>query len=294
MPGLYNHRVPPQLIINADDFGLTPGINRAIAELHRAGVLSSATLMASGPSFDDAVTLASVHPRLGIGCHVVFVDGTPLADPRTIPSLLSRDGRTFRPTLLGFLQALLTGTISERELTIEAEAQIRRLQQAGITVTHLDTHKHTHIFPQVARTLNAVADQCGIRKMRNPFEPQWASGLTRASLGRRMQLGLLTRLAPSFRTLALDANLMPDGTIGIAATGTLDATTLHALLSHLPAGGTWELCCHPGHSDAQLQAQHTRLRASRSVEYLALLKVVPEILRTRPAVELIHYGDLRR
>ncbi|HEY0163191.1 MAG TPA: ChbG/HpnK family deacetylase, partial [Edaphobacter sp.] len=69
--------MPARLIINADDFGLTPGINRSILELHRAGVLTSATLMATGPAFDEAVAIASSTPTLGVGCHVVLTDGVP-------------------------------------------------------------------------------------------------------------------------------------------------------------------------------------------------------------------------
>src|SRR5215472_9391252 len=85
-----------RLIINADDFGLTCGINRAIAELHEAGAITSATLMATGPAFDDAVALALARPSLGVGCHIMLVDGTPVSDPATIPTLLGPDRRTFR------------------------------------------------------------------------------------------------------------------------------------------------------------------------------------------------------
>ena len=94
--------MPARLIINADDFGLTPGVNRAIAELHDAGAVTSATLMATGPAFDDAVALALARPSLGIGCHIVLVDGTPVSDPSTIPTLLGPDGRTFRNSLGNF------------------------------------------------------------------------------------------------------------------------------------------------------------------------------------------------
>src|SRR6202142_1037144 len=97
-----------RLILNADDFGLTRGINRAIAELHEAAALTSATLMANGPAFDAAVTIAHAHPNLGVGCHIVLTDGVPLSPPHTIPTLLGRDNRSFRPSLLSFLLAVLT------------------------------------------------------------------------------------------------------------------------------------------------------------------------------------------
>src|ERR1700712_3766727 len=145
--------MPPRLILNADDFGLTPGINRAIAELHRAGVLTSATLMATGAAFDDAVAIAYANPTLGVGCHITLVDGIPVAHPQSIPSLIGGDGKTLRSRILDFTQARLRGDIREDDIEREALAQLQKLQRAGIDVTHLDTHKHTHLFPAVARPL---------------------------------------------------------------------------------------------------------------------------------------------
>jgi predicted glycoside hydrolase/deacetylase ChbG (UPF0249 family) len=169
--------MPARLILNADDFGLTRGINRAIAELAAAGALTSATLMASGPAFEDAVAIAHAHPSLGIGCHIVLVDGAPISPPESVPSLLGPGRRNLRPTLRNFLPALFTGRIRAEEIEREAVAQIRKLQSAGIAVTHIDTHKHTHLFPAVARPLLRAAEQCGVRAIRNPFEPSWSLAL---------------------------------------------------------------------------------------------------------------------
>src|SRR5712675_1765891 len=130
--------MPPRLIINADDFGLTP----AIAELHQAHALTSATLMATGAAFDDAVAIAHANPTLGVGCHIVLTDGTPVSPPKSIPTLIGSDGKNFRPSLVDFIQALLRGAIREDDLEREAVAQVQKLQCAGIRVTHLDTHKH--------------------------------------------------------------------------------------------------------------------------------------------------------
>ena len=287
--------MPPRLIINADDFGLTPGINRAIIELHHAGVLTSATLMATAPAFDDAVALARRNPTLGIGCHLVFVDGIPISHPLDIPTLLGADGKTFRPELLDFAQAALRNTIRPVDLAREAQAQIQRIQRAGIDVTHIDTHKHTHLFPSILEPILHVAERCGIPSLRNPFEPRWSAELAPAPIARRLQLRAVTRFAPTFRALTANHRahaLIPDATLGIAATGTLDSITLAATLAALPPQGTFELCCHPGHQDPELTRQNTRLRASREREYLALLEVIPEILRTPDAPELIHYGNL--
>ena len=294
-----------RLILNADDFGLTPGINRAVERLHCAGALTSATLMATGPAFDGAVEVTLRNPKLGVGCHLVFTDGVPVSHPETIPTLLGADGKTFRPSNLDFLQALLRGTISEDEIALETQAQIQRLQRAGIDVTHIDSHKHTHLFPAVARPVLHIAERCGVRAFRYPFEPQWSRQLASSTPWmRRMAQNGLDLFEPRFRALV---NLTRDevtthGTLGIAATGTLTAPLLRAMMAAVehrpPAPGNpdedrvYELCCHPGYNDADLGQQRTRLRQTREVEMNALLEVIPEISQNPETPELIHYGDL--
>ena len=287
--------MPPRLIINADDFGLTPGVNRAIAQLHQAKALTSATLMATGAAFDDAVTTAHANPALGVGCHVVLTDGAPVSRPNTIPSLLGVDGKTFRPSLLDFMQALMRGAIREDDIEREALAQVEKLQQAGIALTHLDTHKHTHLFPAVSRPLLRVAERRSIRAVRNPFEPAWSSRLAPNAFVRRLQFHILSILGKkSFRSLPQLVNngiVTSDGTIGVSATGELNGESLHKILYAMPEG-TWELVCHPGYNDAALGAVATRLRATRDIEREALLKEIPQAVRTLPGLELIHYGQI--
>jgi predicted glycoside hydrolase/deacetylase ChbG (UPF0249 family) len=291
----YNREVPPRLIVNADDFGQTPGINLAVEELYRAGALTSATLMAGGSAFESAVEIARRNPRLGVGCHVVLVDGTPIAPADSVPSLLGPDGKTFRSSIADFAVAALRGGIRPEDVEREAIAQMQRLQHAGIQITHLDTHKHTHLFPAVLAPLLRAAKSAGVHSLRRPFEPRWSATLAGEPLLRRLQLKALGQFAPSFDQLILgapDTVRVPAGTLGIAATGTLNAQRLRAILNALPQSGTFELCCHPGHVDAALVAQKTRLRATRETEFCALLEVIPEILRTQVPPQLIHYGQI--
>ena len=111
-----------RLIVNADDFGLTKGVNRAIAELHRAGSLTSATLMVSGAAFEDAVEVARQSPTLDVGCHVVLVDGQPVSRPSEVPTLLEREpsANTFQASLGRFALALYSGRIREDDIEREA------------------------------------------------------------------------------------------------------------------------------------------------------------------------------
>jgi chitin disaccharide deacetylase len=284
-----------RLIINADDFGLTSGINHAIIELHRAGVLTSATLMATGAAFNEATIVARAHPSLGVGCHIVLTDGIPVSYPESIPTLLGADGKTFRPSVLEFVQALLRKTISEEEIEREALAQIQKLQRAGINVTHVDTHKHTHLFPAVARPLLRAMNQSSIVAIRNPFEPAFTRNLAHSGLKRRLQISLLNRLRPFFEKhdeLQSSEIFTTDGTLGVSATGNLNSTTLSEILASLPASGTFELVCHPGYNDADLDRITTRLRAHREIEMQALKSAIPVQLSQRNAAQLIHYGSL--
>ena len=285
--------MPAHLIVNADDFGLTLGINRAIEELHQAGVLTSATLMATGPAFADAVTIAHRNPTLGIGCHLVFTDGVPASDPTTIPTLLAPSQQTLRPSLARFAVAALRGQIDPNDVTREAIAQIRHLQHAGLTLTHADTHKHTHLFPAVLRPLLRALAATGIPAIRNPFEPHWTHRLGQGSLLRRAQLTLLRRLEPRFQIPQEIGIQTTDGSLGISATGDLTAQSLTQLLNALPDQGTFELVTHPGYNDPDLAQTTTRLRAHRGVEREALLTALLARLVHPNPPKLISYAALR-
>jgi predicted glycoside hydrolase/deacetylase ChbG (UPF0249 family) len=283
-----------RLIINADDFGLAPGVNRAIVELQEAGALSSTTLMATAPYFSPAVYMAFAQPRLAVGCHVVLVDGSPCLRKDEVPSLLDpRDRSGFRSTLGGFFADVLRGRVREQEIEAEAIAQIRRIQSSGLTVSHIDSHKHVHALPRVLAPLLRAARQCGVLRVRNPFEPRWSLRATRAaSAWRRTQVrAMATQRRGFLRLVAQHGMITADGSIGLLATGILDAAVLRSLLQAMPPG-TWELVCHPGYNDPVLDQARTRLRASRETERGALLEVVPEALKDDPSLALIDYHQL--
>jgi predicted glycoside hydrolase/deacetylase ChbG (UPF0249 family) len=283
-----------RLIINADDFGLAPGVNRAIIELQQAGALSSTTLMATASYFSPAVHLAFAQPGLAVGCHVVLVDGSPCLRRGEVPSLLDpKRSVGFRPTVGSFLRDLLRGRIREQEIEAEATAQIRRIQSSGLTVSHIDSHKHLHAFARVLAPLLRAAQHCGVNCVRNPFEPWWSLRATRpAGAWRRAQVHAMRTQRRSFLRLTRKHGITTtDGAIGILATGSLDEPVLRSLLHAMP-NGTWELVCHPGYSDSVLEQAHTRLLASREVERGALLEVIPETLRTDSGMTLIDFRQL--
>lgn len=281
-----------RLIINADDFGLTSGVNHAIIEGHQRGIISSATLMADSQAFHEAVTLAKSNPTLAVGCHVVLVDGIPVSASSTIPSLLGQDSAHFRTKLGEFARA--RRKISCAEIEAEATAQIRKVQSAGMVVSHLDSHKHAHMFPAVTGPILRAARACGIAAVRNPFEPaRFRFFKNRRGLWKRyFQVRTLHLLASRFKQQARDAGVhTTDGTIGIVATGSLDQQLFESLVEHLPEG-TWEFVCHPGYNDADLQNAGTRLLASRIQELDILTSPRSRELLKRCEIELISYRDL--
>jgi len=277
------------LIVNADDFGLTAAINRAVEELHAAGVVTSATLMARGAAAEAAIEIARANPSLGVGCHVVLVDGAPALSPRQLPTLINPQTARFPVTPSAFLALLFAGRIRPAEIESEAAAQIALLQNCGLRLTHIDSHKHLHLFPHVLRPLLRAARAAGIRAVRNPFEPAWSRRDTpHAPWLRRTRFSLLQRFEPAFRRIVAEEGFVTtDGSIGVLATGNLDSATLASLLGNLPAG-SWELVTHPGYNDADLALAHTRLRASREIERQALLT-----LRQAVGLQLTSFAGLQ-
>ena len=145
-----------QLVVNADDFGFTPDVNQGIVEAHRRGILTAATLMANGDAFDDAVRLAGETPGLDIGCHLVLIGGRSLVTARPLPTTVAQ----------------LAAALVRREIRLydELAAQVRRIVEAGIRPTHLDTHKHTHLAPMVLDAVARISQEFDVRWVRRPFD----------------------------------------------------------------------------------------------------------------------------
>jgi hopanoid biosynthesis associated protein HpnK len=288
-----------RLIVNADDFGFTAGINRAIVEAHTRGIVTASTLMANGRAFEDAVRLAATVPNLSVGCHVVLIDGAPVLDAERLPSLTEThsSGPRFRDGIKSFAARALAGRLDPHQIEAEASAQIRKLQSAGINVSHLDTHKHTHLFPAVLRPLLRAARARGVHAIRNPFGPRKplksSTLLTRPSLWTRYaEVRILRTLAARFRDAAKREGLVtPDGTLGIVVTGALDEKLFRAIAAAIPEG-TWEFVCHPGYNDDDLKSAKTRLRQSRETELRVLTMPEARQLLLDQGIALISYREL--
>jgi len=288
-----------RLIINADDFGLTPGVNRGILKAHLDGVVTSATMMAAAPATEDAAKSLRPASKLSVGCHVVLIDGRPVSRANQVQSLLAStaNGARFRDSLADLGAAAVRGKLSEEEIATEVRAQIATLGALGVYVSHVDTHKHAHALPSVLKPLLRAARDCGVRAIRNPLAPlrplAFAHLLRRPKLWKRYgQVRLLRRVASAFERAVADAGMRTtDGTFGILVTGALDERLFEAIAGSIP-DGTWEFVCHPGYCDDDLRGAKTRLRESRATELEVLTSDAARRALERHGVELISYWEL--
>jgi chitin disaccharide deacetylase len=285
-----------RLILNADDFGMTRGVNEGIIRAHREGVLTSTTLMANGLAFDDAVERTKANPGLGVGCHLVLVGGRALAPREEIPSLADAEGR-LPESLAAFVARVSSGMVPGKEIEREMRAQIEKIRGAGIEPSHLDTHKHTHAHPRVMEALGRVAREFGITRVRKPAESLRDSWGTSRGNGEGISKQLVAAAAvravtPRFEAIARKHNLRwPDHFLGLAMTGHLDAKTLRRMIDTLAEGQT-EIMLHPGIWDADLASSGSRLQRQRETELAGLLDPGVRSVIEERGIRLISFREL--
>jgi hopanoid biosynthesis associated protein HpnK len=285
-----------RLIINADDFGFTSGVNKGIVQSYKQGIVTSTTIMANGQAFDEAVELARDNPGLGVGCHLSIVGGHPVAAETQIKSLLEADG-SLPATLTKLALKLTRRSVPLEQIVIEFRAQLERITRRGIKLTHVDTHKHSHTHPQVMKALAVAAGEFGIRCVRNPFEQIFANmSLTGyASWSFMKQSALSAAIRPGaiqFKKVIRKAGFeTPNRFFGVKLTGMIDSMAIRSILE-APWEGTAELMCHPGLHDDELEQARTRLKRERERELEALCDPSLRLIAERHGVELIDYRGL--
>jgi hopanoid biosynthesis associated protein HpnK len=284
-----------QLIVNADDFGMTRGVNRAIAECHARGIVTSSTIIANGAEFEDAISLARAAPALALGVHLNLSQGTPAAPPHEIPSLLNSRGELFlKPPRL--LHRIASRKVRTREIEIELRAQIRRVLDAGISPDHLDGHLHCHVVPGVREIVIQLAREFGITAVRCPIDlivrvPRRQQTLPSRGghAARRVVAGGVSYFSRRFKTLLDKSGLRyPDHFAGNVYVGAFDLSALCDILASLPDGIT-ELMCHPGYVDAALAASGGSLQSQREKEVEALTSPVIRQLLNSSAIHIATY-----
>jgi hopanoid biosynthesis associated protein HpnK len=276
-----------KLIVHADDFGLSEKVNDGILHAHLHGILTSASVMANGRAFEHAIRICRSVPTLDVGVHLTLVEEPPVLPREQIPSLVNGEGRFHRHAMT-FLKKYVAGRIRLTEVRRELEAQIERVASSGIGISHLDSHQHLHILPQILNLTVDLAGEYGIPAIRLPYEtPRFYMLGSRKTFSRLPQLlGLnlfcqLGRKAIPLRTAHF---------AGFFFGGNLQKKNLHKALQFLPSTETCELMCHPGLEDEYAAYRHWRYHWAE--ELLALTD--PEIADFLSArgIRLISYRQL--
>ncbi|MGO0062826.1 chitin disaccharide deacetylase [Brevibacillus fluminis] len=246
-----------KLIVNADDFGYSKGVNLGIVEAHAEGIVTSATMMVNMYAFDHAVRLAAAHPALGIGIHLVLTCGYPVTDQAK--TLVDADGRFRRGQ--EHLDAADPLEV-EREFT----AQIERFLASGLVPTHLDSHHHVHAHPGILPVVLRLAE-----RYRLPIRNPWTAAPQMRPADRRITT-----------TEAFSHRFYGDG---------LTEATLLAIVEKLADSATAEIMCHPAYLDAELLAGSSyALPRTRELQILTSAAVTSFIAKRQ--IPLCTFNDI--
>ncbi len=237
------------ILINADDFGRHPLINAAVAKACETGMLRSATLMPGGAAFDDAVCIARAHPALGVGIHLTLVNGNPVSAPEDIPTLVDETGHFYDNHGI-FVKRYLTGKVSAEDIRRELFAQVGKMKETGLTLTHIDSHQHMHMLPGVIDIALDAAESVDLSATRVSLSPLF-TGFT-GNPGQLIGRAGLWTLATLAKRRAKKRNFRtPDHFAGIVAGEAVDISHLRHILETLPEGTT-EIMMHPGTDNKKL------------------------------------------
>jgi len=279
-----------RIIINADDFGLCGGVNKAVLQAHTDGVLTSATIMANMPAANEAVKMAKQLPTLGVGVHLNLFEGRPISKDTSIDCLLDADGRfAYSPSRLSLLS--IAGHKIRNAIATELAAQIQWVIDNGLKPTHLDSHKHIHSFPAIFPIVCDLAKRFEIAAIRWPFEPKELSQMPwpLPGEGGRKRARLIRTMAKINRMQ--DSSLLKtDALLGIAHTGKIDVNFFKAVALYSSVA-TAEVMTHPGLADG-LNPGETRLLRQQKVELETLCSERTKQYLEDAGIKLIHYGQL--
>ena len=282
------------LACTADDFGLALPVNEAVEEAHLHGILTGASLMVTGPAAEDAVDRARRLPALGVGLHLVLVDGCPALPPEDIPDLVGSDGRlNTNPVSMGiriFFQRHV-----QRQVEQEMRAQFTRFLATGLKLDHVNGHHHFHQHPSIVGMLARMAREYGIGSARWPVEAplnSWRAQRNRPALRFAAWLFSAARLLGMRQRLERAGIHCNDHLFGLHESGNMTLERVERFLRALPEGAT-EIYCHPATRawpgpDA-LPQDYRCVEEFHAMAAPALLALVEEM-----GVHLLSFGGLHQ
>jgi hopanoid biosynthesis associated protein HpnK len=276
-----------QLIVNADDLGLTSGVNRGILQAFQDGIVTSASLLVTGHAFDEAVALARQNPKLDVGLHLALVEERAVLGRDALPTLVDETGR-FPRTSAEFIRRAVLRRISWQEVEREIAAQIALFQNTGLRLSHLDSHQHLHMFPpifQIVRRLTSTMDHVWIRNSAGPWRK--SPGVPIGRWARQLGLNLTCLSARSLHGPCLPRT--PDGMYGFDVSGCLTLPTLERTLRRIPEG-LYELVCHPGEDDVDTRTRYSHWGYQWAEELKALTAPETQVVLKEHGIALTSFA----
>jgi hopanoid biosynthesis associated protein HpnK len=281
-----------RLIVAADDFGMSAGVNAGIIRAHRDGILGETSLMVNGQAFAEAVELARAHPRLSVGLHLMLVQGRSALPPAEIPLLVGADGLFGTMPVAAGMRYFFTPGV-RAQLRREIGAQLDKFAATGLPLSHVDGHLTIHAHPVVLDILLDLSDRYGIRAVRLPREPL-------AAALRYDRRHLLRKLFEALSFTALSRWALPrlwrasvrhpDRMFGLHQTGHVSEDYLLSVIADLPPGVS-EVYCHPAVVDDEARRwRPLDYESQRELEALTSPRVRDAIAKA--GIELITYADL--
>ncbi|HVA14343.1 MAG TPA: hopanoid biosynthesis-associated protein HpnK [Stellaceae bacterium] len=278
-----------RLIVTADDFGLAIPVNEAVEEGHRRGILTAASLMVTGDAAADAVARARQMPKLGVGLHLVLVDGVPVLPPEQLPDLVGRDGR-FRTNVLAQGVRIFCLPAARRQVAAEIRAQLEAFRATGLALDHVNAHHHFHLHPTIQQELLRQAGEFGIRAVRLPLEPplaSWRAGGRRlAWLSGFLEGRHARRLKRRLDAAGIRRN---DQVFGLGDTGGMTSARVLRYLEDLPDGVS-EIYFHPATQRPSEWPAHYDCRG----ELAALIDPAAAAVIARRGIETMPFAGLER
>jgi predicted glycoside hydrolase/deacetylase ChbG (UPF0249 family) len=277
-----------RLVVNADDFGMTPAISRGIIRAHREGIVTSTSVLGNCADPPVVKRLLTEVPDLGVGIHLTLLDGEPVAPSASVPSLMDGSGRRFRSRGVDFFTSWIKGEIQTSEIEMEFDAQVSRFRDLGVTPDHLDTHRHLGFVPAVGQAMEAVARRHGIAGIRSVVEKPTLNWIAEPMRG--LEAGLLAGLA--FLTHRKMGSLRHGPqSWGFVEIGHLDEVRIMEIIGRM-ASGPHELICHPADPDDQAAPAADGGRYRRADELAALTSARIRNALHRRGITLCRWKDL--
>jgi chitin disaccharide deacetylase len=251
------------VIVNADDFGLTSGVNRSILSCHLSGSVTSTTLMTNMPACEEAGEIGRTHPSLGVGLHFNLTSGRPISDPGKVPSLTDEGGNLVSRGEL--MKRALFGALRPEHVETEFFAQIARMKALGLRPSHIDSHQHVHAAPSIFRVVSRAAEAEGV-PMRLTW--RWAGRAVGKPLRRRLSdsvLDRMTRRCVDAKPASVRTNDGLCSVFDLCEPPPLICERSYSRLLDAYQTGTVELMVHPALVDDELRHK-TQITAVSAVE----------------------------